>query len=183
MQITVTVVWKGFIPMLVCPKSRACCLRHRYHLVVLASPPLEKMPNVLQRGCLFRSKVTNQVAIRIVGILLLFLHGRNGPLHATRASHTHRVGRNVLGDRRTSRDRRAFSNLHARQNDHIAANPAIVLDGDRVAELDEFAPRQDADVMTRGEDADVGTELHAVADEDQTGVQGGETDSVSLPLS
>ncbi|PYI14912.1 hypothetical protein BO99DRAFT_448946, partial [Aspergillus violaceofuscus CBS 115571] len=93
---------------------------------------------------------------------------------ATRVPDRYGERRDILGDDGAGANRRALPDRDAREDDHVPADPAVVADRDRVAELDELAAREHADVMAGRVDVDVRAELDAVADDDQAGVEGGE---------
>lgn len=98
-------------------------------------------------------------------ILFLFLCRGNRFLDTTRSADSDGEGGDILGDNRPGSNCRALANSHPRKNNHIASDPAIVLDEDWMAELHALAARKDAGIMTSSDDANTGANLHTVADD------------------
>lgn len=129
-----------------------------------------------------RSSLAYHVLVGVAGIIHLLFNRWNGLANLARSTHTDGIGRDVLCHHRASGDGRTSSDPNARKDDNIAADPAVVFNKNRVAELDEFDSGQHAGFVAGAEDTDIGGNLNTVADDDEAGVEDSEAVGDSLVI-
>ncbi len=96
------------------------------------------------------------------------------PHHPRRVPHRESSSRQVAGDDRPGADHRVRADRHPGADDHPAAEPHVVADRDRLAALPLRAPWLRFQRVGRGEQLDVGADLHVVPDGDRCDVEGHE---------
>lgn len=110
------------------------------------------------------------MAIGVVRILFLLFGRRNSLPHAAWAPDSDGEWRDILGDNGTGSDGGALSDPDSGENDDIAADPAIILDEDRMSEFNKLPPRQNAGIVTCSKDAHAGAHLDPIANHHQARV-------------
>lgn len=110
-------------------------------------------------------------------LLLLLLLGNNIRHsihllhHPSRTPNRHREIGNVLGHHTPRPNGAAFTDGDARHDGDVAADPAVVANGDGGGVLDAVAAGLDAYFVRGGKDGDEGAEEDAVADGDHAAVE------------
>lgn len=99
------------------------------------------------------------------------VHRRNLLHNPSRHPHRHTPRRDILGNDRAGRNRAPLPNRHARQDDHMPANPAVVADYDGLGILDVLAPALHFGLVRGVHDGDVGAEHDRVADGHEAAVE------------
>lgn len=80
------------------------------------------------------------VSVRVARIRQLLLHTLYRLDHLCRGAQGDRVRGQTLGDHRPSANSAASTNGYTREDNYVAANPAVVFDSDGMSELDELDP-------------------------------------------
>ena len=71
--------------------------------------------------------------------------------------------------------------MHAREDDDVPTNPAVVADGDLAGVLDVVAPRLDLGLVRGRQNADAGAEHDALPDPDESAVEDGRVEVEVAP--
>lgn len=102
--------------------------------------------------------------------MLLFLWGLNGLFNSARCTHSYGVLWDIFGDDGTSPDGRALADANTGKDDHIATDPAIILNENRMAKFHELLARKNTGVMSSSENTCSSTNLNPVTNDNKTGI-------------